>query len=53
MSEIREKDRSVFAIANESVGLDFTTDEQLRIAQLAEELKVIVDSAKKRLKREI
>ena len=50
MGEISEKDRGVFADANGSVGLDFTSDEQLRIAQLAEELKAIMDNAKKRLR---
>jgi len=42
MGEISEKDRGVFADANGSVGLDFTSDEKLRIAQLAEELKGIM-----------
>ena len=49
MGEISGKERNVFADANRTVGLDFTSDEQVRIAQLAGELKRIMDTAKKRL----
>ena len=51
MAEISDKDRSVFADANRTVGLDFTSDEQVRITQLAEELKRIMNAAKKRLQK--
>lgn len=53
MGEISNKDRNVFSDANRTVGLDFTSDEQVRIAQLAEELKRIMDAAKKRLQEKL
>jgi hypothetical protein len=48
MGEMGDRNRAVFAEAYKIVGLDFTLEEQARITVIAQELKTVLESAKKR-----
>lgn len=48
MAEINIENRSVFGEAHNLAGLDFTPEERRRIAELADELKHILEGAKRR-----
>jgi hypothetical protein len=48
MGEMGDRSRAVFAEACKIVGLDFILEEQARITVIAQELKTVLESAKKR-----
>ena len=48
MGEMGDRSRAVFAEAYNAVGLDFTLEEQARITVIAQELRTVLESAKKR-----
>ena len=50
MAEINNKDRSILAEAGNLAGLDFTAEERSRIAELAAELKHLLDRARHRMR---
>jgi hypothetical protein len=53
MGEIGDKNRAVFGEAYKAVGLDFTLEEQVRITVLADELRPVLESAKKRQQEQL
>jgi hypothetical protein len=48
IGEMDDKSRAVFAEAYKTVGLDFTLEEQARITVIAQELRTVLESARKR-----
>ena len=48
MGEMGDRSRAVFAEACKTVGLDFILEEQARITVIAQDLKTVLESAKKR-----
>lgn len=53
MGEIGDKSRTVFAEACKTVGLDFTLEEQARITVIAQELRAVLEAAKKRQQEQL
>lgn len=49
MAEIKIENRGVFGEAHNLAGVDFTPEEPRRIADLADELKHILEGAKRRV----
>jgi hypothetical protein len=48
MGEMGDRNKAVFAEEYKIAGLDFTLEEQARITVLAQELRTVLESAKKR-----
>jgi hypothetical protein len=54
MGELGDKNRTVFGEAyNKTVGLDFSLEEQARVTVIAEQLRTVLESAKKRQQQKL
>ena len=53
MGQMGDRDRAVFAEAYKTVGLDFTLEEQARITVIAQELKAVLEAAKRRQQEQL
>ena len=53
MGELGDKNRAVFGEAYKTVGLDFSLEEQARVTVIAEELRAVLESAKKRQQQKL
>jgi hypothetical protein len=53
MGEMGDRSRTVFVEAYKTVGLDFTLEEQARITVIAQELRAVLEAAKKRQQEQL